>query len=288
VRADWQHPWQIDSEHFRVQCNVDLRRVLDAVWDLERFHVAWFDRFGEALRMYEVVGDKMEVHIWGDPERFPGMSTVPGRRKGKNPYFRHGGGKGGEPEVSCTYFADATATRPTRLFEVMTTHLLYRTVADDPNISSYYRAGAWGEHGLGQYLERSVTGPAGAAALGAWRIDAANGRLVLAAPTRDLHHVTQYDTKKYFGSVTNESELEWAAAELAVAYMLEAGQANGLRAGFLGYMQEVVRNMMGSSSVVLDRHLGRSIEEFDEPWRAWIRQQVEASTRAVAPPTRGP
>ncbi len=286
VRADWQHPWQIEGEHFRVRCNADLRRAVDAVWDLERFHLAWFDRFGEALHLYEIVGEKIEVQIWRDPERFPGTSTFPGRRADKHPIFRHS--IRGEPAVSCTYFATASEPRPVRLFEVATSHLLYRTVADNPAIPSFYRAAAWGEIGLARYLQNSVTGPAGAAALGSWRIDPAGARLVLAPPARNLNHVTQYDLKKLFQSVTDESEREWAAAELAVAYLLEAGQADGLRAGFFGYLEEVVRYILGSSSRALDRHLGRPIENLDAPWRAWIRQQIEAPTPGGTPPVRRP
>jgi hypothetical protein len=282
VRADWQHAWCIEGEHFHVKSDADLRRVVDAVWDLERFHIVWFDRFGQALSLHEVVAAKMHVEIRRDERRFPGIRTVPGRTTGKNPFFQHNA----EPKVSHTYFADASAPRPERLFEVASCHLLCFTVADDPDYHSGYRPAAWGELGLARYLERSMTGPAGRAVPAAWRIDATDGRLVLDHPARDLHHVTQYDSKKLWGGVSDDNEFEWPAAELAVAYLLEAGQAGGLRDGFLGYLLEVLRPVKGSSSTVLDRRLGQPIEALDAPWRTWIQQQIDATTQVVAPSTR--
>ena len=72
VRADWQHGWCIAGECFQVQSNAELRRVVDALWDLERFHVVWFDRFGGLMQLHEVLGPKLEVRIWRDAARFPG------------------------------------------------------------------------------------------------------------------------------------------------------------------------------------------------------------------------
>lgn len=280
IRADWQDAWQLDSEHFRVRSNADLRRVMDALWDLERFHLAWFDRFGDAMRLYEVVESKLAVEIWRDVRRFPAVNSL------RNPDFRHGGGRDGEPAVSRTYFAEAGAARPLRLFEVVTAHLIHHTVGDCPNYSSFYRPAAWAEVGLGRYLQRSMTGPAGAAVPGPWRIDAADGALVLRHPERDLDHVTQWDTKKYYYQVSDDLQFECAAAEQAVAFLLEAGQPPGLRSGFGAYLQEVLRPVKGSSSRDLDRCLGQPIQELDRPWREWIRQQLQPGTQPTSPPTR--
>jgi hypothetical protein len=283
-RADWQHAWQIDGEHFRVKCDAELRRVVDAVFDLERFHVAWFERFGEGMRLYEVV-DKLHVEIWRDERRFPGMRTVPGRTTGKNPYHEHYGGKGATPSVSRTYFADANAERPARLFEMATFHLLYCTVADNANLPRYYRPAAWGELGLARYLEHSTSGPAGRAVVGAWQIDRAEAELVLAHGERDLGHVTQRDSKKLWGGVSDDNAFAWPAVELAVAFLLESRQPTGLRDGFFRYMAESRRPPKGDSTTVLDRNLGRPIEQLDAPWRGWIRERL-APPPVTAPATR--
>tara|TARA_R110002072_G_scaffold57508_1_gene147843 strand:- start:28022 stop:29653 length:1632 start_codon:yes stop_codon:yes gene_type:complete len=285
ARSRWGHRWQIDSEHFHVESTASLRRIVDTLWDLERFHVAWFDRFADALRLNEVVGAKMHFEIWADERRYGGISVAP--RQAKVPLFWQGGGRDGVPAAARTYFADEDATRSVGLFQVATTHLLYRTVADDPNNPSLYRPAQWGELGLGRYLDHSMTGPAGAATLGPWRLDIADARIVLKHPERDLDHVAQYDTKKYFRQVSDDNLFEWPAAELAVAWLLETGQQNGLRSGFFTYMDESLRRMQGTSSKLLDRHLGQPIQKLDQPWRNWIRQQVEASQKATTVLTPG-
>lgn len=277
VRSHWGHRWCLDSEHFHVESTADLRRIVDALWDLERFQLVWFDRFADTLRLYEVVGRKMNFEIWADERRFSGMRVVPDRAVGKVAGFWQGGGRDGEPSIARTYFAGETATRPVALFRVATSHLLYRTVADDPDIHSSYRPAAWAELGLGLYLQRCMGGPAGAATLGSWRIDAAGAAVVLEHPERDLDHVAHFDNKKYYGQMSDDNVFEWPAAELAVAWVLEAGQKDGLRSAFFTYLAESLRKMTGTSSELLDRHLGRPIQELDEPWRAWIRQQIDAS-----------
>ncbi|HEX6813193.1 MAG TPA: hypothetical protein VF384_16335 [Planctomycetota bacterium] len=283
ARSHWGHRWQIDSEHFHVESTAELRRVVDALWDLERFHLVWFEQFSDALRLCEVVGPKMNFEIWRDERRFVGMRTVTGRVAGKTPYYRQRGWE--VTAVARTYFADVNAERPVGVFEVATSHLLYRTVADDPNVASVYRPAAWAELGLARYLQRRMTGPAGVATLGPWHIDAAEARIVLDHPERDLDHVAQFDTKKYYLQVSDDNLFEWPAAELAVAWLLESGQQSGLRNGLFGYLEEVLRKMLGTSSVVLDRHLGQPVQQLDKPWRAWIKQQVEAATQA-APSTK--
>lgn len=283
-RAHWGHRWQLDGEHFHVESTAGLRRVVDALWDLERFQVIWFDRFADGLRLNEVIGRKMHFEIWPDEDSYGGIRVVSGDAQGKVATFLHGEGRDGIPSVGRTYFADEQAKRPVGLFEVATSHLLYRTVADDPNLPDTYRPAAWAELGLGRYLEHSMTGPAGAATLGPWRFDVAAAEAVLARPDRDLDHVAQGDTKKYHRRVSAENLFEWPAAEMAVAWLLETGQSNGLRRGFFRYMDESLRRMQGTSSKLLDRHLGRPIQQLDAPWRAWIRQRTDAAQQPAGTP----
>lgn len=293
LRADWQDAWCIEGEHFRVKSNADLRRVVDAVWDLERFHLGWFDRFGEGLRLYEIAGDKLQMEIWRDERRFPGQKTVPGEASRKSPFFTPGGGElfGRVPSkpgwrtdrvvaISYTYFPDATATRPLRLFEVATSHLIFCTVGGNSNVASGYRPAAWCEVGLGRYLDHSMTGPAGNAALGAWRMDPQDARTVLAEREHRLRDVARYDSKKLWGGVSDENVFAWPAAELAVAWLLESGQTP-LRNALFGYMLDVQRPMKMDSSSDLDRQLGQPIEKLDAPWRAWIEQKLAPQSQPV-------
>ncbi len=298
LRSRWQDAWCIEGEHFRVKSNADLRRVVDAVWDLERFHLAWFDRFGEGLRLYEVANDKMQMEIWRDERRFPGNKTVPGEANHKSPWFDPGGGDlfGHVPPqpgwrtdrkvaISYTYFPDETAARPLRLFEAATSHLIFCTVGGNSNVASGYRPAAWCEVGLGRYLDHSMTGPAGRATLGAWRIDPQDGRAVLAEREHRLRDVALYDSKKLWGGVSDENAFAWPAAELAVAWMLESGRTE-LRHALLGYLGFVYRPIRMDSSSELDRLLGQPIERLDAPWRAWIEQQLRPQPQQPTTPGR--
>ena len=48
--SDWGHPLILEGEHFRVRTNAGLRVGVDALFDLERLYVWWFDALGDALR----------------------------------------------------------------------------------------------------------------------------------------------------------------------------------------------------------------------------------------------
>lgn len=300
LRSDWQDAWCIEGEHFRVKSNVDLRRVVDVVWDLERFSLGWFERFGEGLRLYEIVGDKLQMEVWRDERRFPGQKAVPGEASSKIPYFAPGVGDlstrlppkpGWRTDrvvaISRTYFVEATAARPLRLFEAATSHLIFCTVTDNPDFDTRYRPAAWCEAGLGRYLDRCMVGPAGSAALGVWRIDPADARVVLAEREHRLRDVALYDSKKLWGGVSDENTFAWPAAELAVAWMLESGRTE-LRNALFGYMLAVHRPVKIDSSVELDRQLGQPIEKLDAPWRAWIEQELAQQPQPVTTPSRNP
>ncbi|MCA8976016.1 MAG: hypothetical protein KDC98_14935, partial [Planctomycetes bacterium] len=241
------------------------------------------DRFGQSLLLYEVTGPKLHVAIWRDQRRYPGSKAVPGPESAKIPYFVPGQ-QDGWWGISRTYFDGPDATRPTRLFEVATSHLIYCTVAGNPDFNSGYRPAAWAEAGLGRYLEHSMTGAPSRAAIAAWQCRDAEARIVLARPERDLAHVSRYDSKKYWGGVSDENVFEFPAAELAVAFILEAAPARDIRDGFFRYLLEVLRPVKGSSSTALDRNLGRPIEELDAPWHDWIREQIEPPTPAIGRP----
>jgi hypothetical protein len=187
--------------------------------------------------------------------------------------------------VSRTYFAEPAAARPLRLFQVATSHLIFNTITDSPDLDTRYRPAAWIEAGLARYLERAMAGPAGSAVLGAWRVDPADARVVLAKRTHPLRDVARYDSKKLWGGVSDENVFAWPAAELAVAWMLESGSTR-LREALFGYMLEVHRPVKIDSSEALDRHLGQPIETLDAPWRAWIEQRLAAPAPQVTTPRK--
>lgn len=267
--ADWGHPWVLEGEHFTVRSNAGLRRVVDAAIDLERLYVWWFATFGEPLRLHEVVGAKMPVRIWAEKTSFSSWSST------RQPYFRPRVETPAEASGSFTYFENATATRATRLFEVATQHLLYRTLAEDPSMASQKeRLCGWAEVGLGQYVERCFDGAAGRVQPSSWQMPIDAGDLLMAQRSYGPENLIHRSSRQYYITVADNTAWEWAAAHLFVAYLLDADRRADLRTAFLQYLIEALRGGKGDSSSSLDRLLGRKVETLEAPWRQWVGEEL--------------
>ncbi|HEX5051251.1 MAG TPA: hypothetical protein VFZ65_05730 [Planctomycetota bacterium] len=267
--ADWGHPLLLESEHFVVQTNGGLRRAIDTAFDLERLYVWWFDTFGEALRLREVVSPKMPVQVWRSRREFPPWSSI------VQPYFRPRV-ENLEQSTSYTFFEDAAAGRATRLFEVATQHLLYRTLAADPPFpTAKERLCAWAEVGLGQFVEHCFAGEPGRARAGPWRLPAHEGALVLGEHRYGLDILTHRQARQYFVTVADDTPFDQASAHLFVAYLLDPDRQPKLREGFLEFLFEALRTGKGESSSALDKLIGRKVETLEQPWRAWIEAALQ-------------
>lgn len=266
-RADWGSAWLLDSEHYTLHTNTNLRRAVDTLFDLERFHAWWYEQFGEAMRLYEVVGHRVLVHAWRDITSFSGLSSD------KHPYFRHRIEGVSDPASSNTYFLDANAPRPERLFEVVTQHLLYRTLTDDPALRSGHRYCGFGEVGLARYVESCFGGPAGQASASGWRIEPGDGRLVVAERSTNLANMIHRSVRQFHFVVADDTAFYWAGAHLFVAYVLQDAQ---LRGGFFSYLGAALRDAKGDSSAEFDRRFGQTAEALEPKWRRWIAEQLAA------------
>jgi hypothetical protein len=270
--ADWGHPWVLEGEHFTVRSNGGLRRTVDAALDLERLYVWWFTMFGESLRLHEVVANKMPVHIWAERSAFSAWSST------RQPYFRPRVETPAEASTSFTFFDTLTTPRATRLFEVATQHLLYRTLAEDPAMSSAKeRYCGWGEVGFGQFVEQQLTGPAGRAQPQAWQMPIEAGETLVAQRSFGLENLIHRSSRQYYITVADNTAWEWAAAHLFVAYLLDADRRPDLRKAFLQYLVEALRGAKGDSSSSLDRLLGRKVETLEAPWRLWVSEELAAA-----------
>ena len=266
--ADWGHPWELESEHFALRCNADLRRSIDTLFDLERLYAYWFEEFGEALQLTEALAPKLPVWVWRDRADFPAWAST------KLPYFRPRTQTPLEPSRSFLYFADAQAARPAWLFEVATQHLLYRTLADDPALwTQKDRLCGWAEVGFGQYLERRFGGPAGHAEVGAWRMPEDEGRVVSNQASYTVANLLHRSARQFYITVADNTLFEWAASHLFVAWLLDGGDRE-LRRAFVAYLRAALHDGKGDSSSAFDRVLGRPIDGLEAPWRQWIREQL--------------
>ena len=270
--AEWGHAFVLEGEHFVVQTNGSLRAAIGTVFDLERLYVWWFDTFGKPLHLREVVDPKMLVQVWRDREHFPAWSSI------VQPYFKPRVDVAGttEQSTSYTFFENNSAPRATRLFEVAVQHLLYRTVADDPPFPTQKeRLCAWGEVGLGQYVDRLFQGPPGHAEPQPWRMTLEEGRLVLAERSYGLEILTHRQARQFFVTVADNTPLDWASAHLFVAYLMDKDRQPALRDAFLQFLFEALRIGKGESSSAFDKELGRKVETLEQPWRHWIEGEVQ-------------
>jgi hypothetical protein len=264
--ADWGHPLFLESEHYRLRTDAGLRRAVDTLLDLERLHLFWFAEFGPTLRLREVVGPKLMVEVWAHVGQFPAWSSL------GHPYFRPRTEAPTNTEAtSSTYFEAQSAARATRLFEVVTQHLLYRTLADDPPFATVKeRLAAWAEVGLGQYVERRMGGAGGRAAVGAWTPRADEVQLALVEPRYGLQQLIHRQARQYYVIVADNTPQDWAMAHLFVAWLLDGGLRPELRGAFLAMLVEALREGKGVSSSRFDRLLGRPVESLEPAWRAWM------------------
>lgn len=264
--SEWGHALVLEGEHFALRTTGTVRQAVDTLLDLERLYVWWMDTFGIQLELREVVTPKLPVHVWGDPKSFPAWSSF------VVPYFRPRVANGLEASESLSYtWLEKNAGRPVRLFEVGIQHLMYRTLADDPDLlSPKNRLCAWAEVGFGQYVERMFRGQPGRVQPVAWQIAPAEARLVLDQRSYGLEHLTHRQIKQYYITVADNTQLDWASAHLFVAYLMEQPS---LRNGFLLYLFEAIRKGKGASSSAFDAALETRVESLEKPWRLWIEQR---------------
>ncbi len=268
--ADFGHPWRLEGEHFEVRSNATLRRVVDTALDLERLYLWWHEEFGEELGLYEVVGTKLAVQVWRDRSSFNALSSD------GHPYFQHRM-EGTNEEARCsTYFVAESPERPTRLFEVATQHLLYRTLADDPALQNGHRYCGWGEVGLAQYVERRLGGAPGRAQPKPWSLTIDEGRLITTGNEIGLQNLTHRSVRQFHFVVANDTQYMWAAAHLFTAYLLDGDRGTSARRGFLTYLVQGLRGAKGDSSTTFDELLGCKIETLDRPWRKWLTDLMAA------------
>ncbi len=261
-RALPDEPLRLVGERFALTCDAGLATNARALLDLEHLGVVWFARFGEALDLREVLRP-IEVRTFRNADAFPKWGFRP------RPYYEpppHG-------DLARTFFAGPQPERPELLFFVGAQGLLYRTmIGEVQRENPRDRACAWLEVGLGMHLERLMQGPAGFAA------PASPEHLDLAAMralNRDyrlthLVHLPMYGS--FYLTDDTATATNWSAAEMFVTWLLREDNQPPTRAAFLAYVRAALAERQGDSSSAFDRVFGRPIEQFEEPWRAWLNR----------------
>lgn len=265
--SEWGHPLLLSSEHFALRTNADLERAVNALLDLERLYVWWFETFGKALELEEVVEPLMNVQIHKSVDGFPAWTGE------KLPYYWP------QPngDISHSYF-EGDAGRPKMLFQLGTEQILYNALAHGisvNDVSTKERYAAWLEVGLGQWVEGLFSGPPGGAIAGTPTIDAEQARLVLQQRRLRLPNLLGVRFGM-FHDVTDERPVYWAQSALFVAFLMDNSD---YRSKLLELVRTTLAETKGSSSSVFDKVFDTRIEKLEAPWLQWLEQKTGVAPR---------
>ena len=255
-----QDPMVLRGERFTLRCDAGLATNVEALLDLEHLGAVWYARLGRELGLREVL-EPIPVVAHRSDERFPKWGFRP------LPYYvppPHG-------DEARTYYAGAQPVRPERLFFVGTQGLIYRSLAGEVDRGDERdRVCAWLEVGLGMWMERTMQGPAGFAAPGPPRAHDAQAFVALGRGYRLTHllHLPMYGS--FYLADDHATAVNWSAAEMFVAWLLDESNRPETRAPFLRFVRAALRERKGDSSSAFDRTMGRRVEDLDAPWRAWL------------------
>ena len=255
-----KHPLRLVGERFALRCDAALRTNVAALFDLEHLGVAWIDRFGQELDLHEVL-KPIEVVAHRNPSEFPKWGFRPIPYYVPAPYG----------DVARTFYAGSAPIRPERLFFVGTHALLYRTLIGElARQDERDRVCAWLEIGFAMLMEHSMHGPAGFAALGELDSKDLQALQALGRNHRITHllHLPMYGS--FYLADTTETATNWAAATMFVAWLSDPDNPAKTREPFLRYVRAALRDRKGDSSTAFDRTMGKRVEDYEEPWRAWL------------------
>lgn len=255
---------ELRSEHFTLRLDGGLAEGTAALFDLEQLYLWWFDEFGKALQLREVV-TPMAVRTFRTAEEFPKWGFRP------IPYFvpdPHG-------DVARTFYQAPDLQRPRLLFFVGTQLILYHALAQDPRLQDERdRICAWLEIGLGMVAQNVMQGPPGLAAPAAPRLEDLQALQALGRTFRLTHlpHLPMYASYYLLDDTT--TTVNWNAATMFATWLLDPGNDPPTRAAFLQYVRQAIGEKKGDSSTLFDAAMGRKIEAFEAPFSAWLQKKA--------------
>lgn len=256
-------PLVLAGERFQLRCDGDLRANVDALFDLERLGDWMFASFGQDLQLHEAL-PPVRVVTWRNADAFPKWGFRP------VPYYvpdPHG-------DEARTFFATGPL-RPRQLFFVGAHALLYRTLIGSVSFGDdHERVCPWLELGLSMLAEQSLGGDPGFAD-------------TVAAPARDLqalqalgreYRLTHLLHMPMYGGFylldDTPTAVNWSAATMFVQYLLDPANKPPTREPFLLFVRQALGEHKGDSSSAFDAAMGRTVEQLDPPFRAWLEKQA--------------
>ncbi len=255
-----KQPLLLVGERFTLKCDAGLETNVAALLDLEQLGVAWFERFGQDLQLRESL-QPIQVVAHRNVDEFPKWGFRP------QPYFvpaPHG-------DIGRTFYAGAAPVRPEKLFFVGTQGLLYHTmIGEVGRQDDRDRVCAWLEVGFGMVMQQTMDGPAGFARPGDLRSKDLQALQALGRGYKLTHllHLPMYGS--FYLADDTATAVNWAAATMFVAWLLEPDKQAKRREAFLQFVRAALTERKGDSSTLFDKTMGQRVEDLDEPWRAWL------------------
>ena len=255
-----EHPLRLVGERFELVCDAGLLTNVRALLDLEHMAVVFYDRLGRDLQLQEVL-ERIEIRTYRNATVFPKWGFRP------RPYFvpqPHG-------DVGHTFYSGPSPTRPELLFFVGTQGLLYRSmIGQVDRQDNRDRACAWLEVGLGMHMQMLMQGDAGFAAPAPKRHLDLHALTALNRGYRLTHPVHLPMYASFYLTDDTATATNWAGAAMFTTWLLDESAKPNRRPEFLRYIRAALADRQGDSSSAFDKIMGQRIEEFDEPWRAWL------------------
>ncbi len=297
--ADWNDRLVLESEHFTIETNCQLRKALDVLFDLEALYLWWMENLGPILGASEDVDDPREEKITFLVHRSADESSFLKLDSRREPYYDPSGettARDGSFNVARTYMTP-DGYLPLRLFELGTESLIYSTLllgktkGRQPTATMRQHA-LWVEIGMGAWVARHCGGKPGYAEIQKpfqkdFQLDPTDARLTLQPLDRPhsllltKHEVTNLIGLSHEDFVGSSENIPLCRARCAsfVAFCIEADhpilakkkEVGRSRAGIWSYLRDVYGTPKAHSSSAFDDSLGGKIEQLEEPWKTWTQ-----------------
>jgi hypothetical protein len=288
LRADWNPPWTINTEHFEIQTNVTLAEAISFGRRLEAFHDLFMtllaDILGENLPLIrrfkdpKLVGDGLsttrrhQVYYFGSKAEFVDyLSPTLGPDVALNLGF-YDPPKAGRGRVPAYFYRDPNGQIPevATLYHEVSHQLLFETAG--PNSYTKNTGNFWVFEGLGTYFETVVPQPDGSLEVGGLvgpRIDEALNSIVVRRRAIAIGDFVAFDEATFRDKVEIYHNYQQA---MALTIFLMQWNHGAYRDRFLDYVRDAYHGRIKrSNGRSLREHLGQSYAVLDKQFLEFLK-----------------
>jgi hypothetical protein len=286
LRADWNPPWRIFTEHFEVQTNVPLADAIGFGRRLEAFHDLFMSLLADILgdnipmvrRLHEptLVGEpaakRHVVYYFASKKQFVDYLTPTygaGIADSLGFYNPPKSGRSGRTPAYFYYYADGQLPVEANLYHEVSHQLLFETAGRNAYTANF--GNYWVFEGLGTYFETVEPQPDGSLEVGGMvgrRIEEAIKSLVDKELTIPLAQFVALDEDRFMGKGVY---LRYQQAEALTVFLMQWHEG-AYREGFFDYVRDAYRGRIkrGSGRKLEDR-LGQTYVTLEAQFLAFLR-----------------